>query len=944
VPTRAIFSLASLLTLVLIACSAPAAYEQTADGIVVTPQGGSAKKVRLQVVSDRVIRVTAFATEALTEPTNLIAVKSDGGANFTVEQKDDSVVLTTGAIAAAVSLKSGRVEFRDKDGKVILAELENGRGFDATKIEGKSFYAIRQQFESPTDEAFYGLGQHQEGEMNFKGKDVELAQHNMDVGIPFVLSTRNYGVLWDNNSITRFGDPRPWQPLSKTLKLYDADGKEGSLTGKYYVNGALKLTRAEKDLDYQYIKSLAANFPPEFKGVKVKVVFEGKVEALTPGKHKFTLYASNYHKLFVDDANLIDAWRQNWNPWYRDFTLDLTPGKPRAIRIEWEGADGYLTLQHRDPLPGNEQNNLSLYSELAQAIDYYFVTGANADEVIAGYRRVTGKATLVPRWVYGFWQSRQRYETQEQTLGVVDEYRKRGIPIDNIVQDWFYWKEDSWGSHQFDPARFPDPKGMVDAIHKQNAHVMISVWPKFYPDTDNFKELDAKGHIYRRNLEQHAKDWVGPGYESSFYDPYSDEARAIYWRQIDERLNKFGFDAWWLDASEPDPHSNLDIEERKLRMGPTAMGPGAEFFNSYALMHARGVYEGDRAADPDQRTFILTRSAFAGLQRYAAATWSGDVAARWSDLGDQIAAGINFSLSGLPNWTTDIGGYAVEERYIKPNAQDLAEWRELNTRWFEFGAFMPLFRLHGEAVHREIYNLAPRGSETYETLVGFDKLRYRLMPYIYAVAQDTWHRDSTMMRGLIMDFAADPAVRNIRDQYLFGPAFLVSPVHEYKARSRQLYLPAGTRWYEFFTGEAQDGGQTITAAAPLNRLPLYVRAGAIVPVGPAIEYTGQKPEEPLTLFVYTGANGTFDLYEDDGLSYGYEKGEFSRIALRYDDAKGELEIGARTGSFSGMVSARQFRVRWMSAGTATASTLDAPADETVNYDGTAVSIKRRTQH
>ncbi|MGH8263927.1 MAG: TIM-barrel domain-containing protein, partial [Steroidobacteraceae bacterium] len=470
-----------------------------------------------------------------------------------------------------------------------------------------------------------------------------------------------------------------------------------------------------------------------------------------------------------------------------------------------------------------------------------------------------------------------------------------------------------------------------------------SVWPKFYPGTDNFKELDAKGHIYHRNLEQHAKDWVGPGYESSFYDPYSDEARAIYWRQINERLNKLGFDAWWLDASEPDPHSNLDIDELKLRIGPTALGPGAEFFNSYALMHARGVYEGARAADPDKRTFILTRSAFAGLQRYAAATWSGDVAARWSDLGDQIAAGINFSLSGLPNWTTDIGGYAVEERYLKPNAKDLEEWRELNLRWFEFGAFMPLFRLHGEAVHREIYNLAPRGSETYETLVNFDKLRYRLMPYIYAIAQDTWHRDSTMMRGLIMDFAADPAVRDVRDQYMFGPAFLVSPVHEYKARSRQLYLPAGTRWYEFFTGEAQEGGRTITAAASLDRLPLYVRAGAIVPVGPAIEYTGQKPDAPLTLFVYTGANGAFDLYEDDGTSYGYEKGEFSRIALRYDDAKGELEIGARTGSFPGMANARQFRIRWMTAGKATASSLDASPDATVNYDGTAVTVKRHTQ-
>jgi len=939
VRTRVFVCLAALLALA--ACGSPPAFEKTADGVVVTPTGGAARKVRLSVVSDKVIHVTAFPTDTVSEPASLMAVKTGGGTGFTVDEKDGLVVLRTSEIVAEVAVASGDVRFRDKDGNAVLSEVDDGRTFAPTQVDGKSFYAIRQRFESPADEAFYGLGQHQEGEMNFKGRDVELAQHNMDVGIPFVLSSRNYGVLWDNNSITRFGDPREWQPLSKTLKLYDADGKEGSLTGTYYVNGAVKLKRAEKDLDYQYIKSLEANFPPELKGVKTKIVFEGKIEALTPGTHKFTLYASNYQKLSVDGAPVIDAWRQNWNPWYRDFRLDMQPGKPRAIRIEWEGADGYLTLQHRDPLPVTEQNDLSFHSELAQSIDYYFVKGANADDVIAGYRAVTGKATLVPRWVYGFWQSRQRYETQQQTLGVVDEYRKRHIPLDNIVQDWFYWKEDSWGSHQFDPKRFPDPQAMVDEIHRKDAHVMISVWPKFYPATDNFKELDAKGHIYRRNLEQHAKDWVGPGYESSFYDPYADEARQIYWRQIDERLGKLGFDAWWLDASEPDPHSNLDIAERKLRMGPTAMGPGAEFFNSYALMHARGVYEGERAADPDKRAFILTRSAFAGLQRYAAATWSGDVASRWEDLGDQISAGINFSLSGLPNWTTDIGGYAVEERYLKPNAKDLEEWRELNVRWFEFGAFMPLFRLHGEAVYREIYNLAPQGSEAYATLVGFDRLRYRLMPYIYTIAADTYHRDSTMMRGLVMDFPADAAVREIRDQYLFGPAFLVSPVHEYKARARQLYLPAGTRWYDFFTGEIKEGGQSITAVAPLNRIPLYVRAGSIVPVGPAIEHTGEKADAPLTLFVYTGANGQFELYEDDGLSYGYEKGESARIPLHYDDAKGVLSIGARSGSFPGMVASRQLRLRWMTPGMASASTLDAPADATVDYSGAAVTVARR---
>jgi alpha-D-xyloside xylohydrolase len=372
------------------------------------------------------------------------------------------------------------------------------------------------------------------------------------------------------------------------------------------------------------------------------------------------------------------------------------------------------------------------------------------------------------------------------------------------------------------------------------------------------------------------------------------------------------------------------------------MGPGAEFFNSYSLMHTTGVFQGERAFDPDRRSFILTRSGFAGLQRNGAAVWSGDVVARWQDLRDQISAGVNFSMSGIPNWTTDIGGFSVEHRYERPDMApaDREEWRELNLRWFQFGAFSPLFRSHGEFPYREIYNLAPQGSEVYEALAWYDRLRYRLAPYVYTLAGDTYHRDGTIMRGLVMDFPADARVRNIDDEFLFGPAFLVAPVTEFRARTRKVYLPAGTRWYVFETGEAFDGGRKIDAAAPLSRMPLFVRAGSIVPTGPAIEWMGEKPQAPITIDVFTGADGSFSLYEDDGLTNDYAKGAFSRIPIRWDDKAGMLTIGDRSGSFKGMVAERTFRVRYISGAGAKPADFDAPPDQTVSYAGQAVVVRR----
>lgn len=946
--------LAAILFLAIAACAKqPDNFQQTADGVIVTPTAGPAKRVRLQVMSDRIVRVTAVPTESLQLPDSLAVTASPAaGAAFSVEATNGKLVLKTAAVTAQVSLDSGVVAFLGADGKPVLAERDRGT-FEPVKADDKTLYRVHQLFNPGTDEAFYGLGQHQNAQMNLNGEDVELAQHNMDIGVPFVLSSRNYGVLWDSNSITRFGDPQRYGLASRDLTLHDADGNKGGLTASYFIDGKLKVKRVEPDIDYQFIKDLAKR-PPEVLSDKVSqtsgfrtdlpgltAVWEGRMESAKTGTHKFQLFAGSYYKVFVDGKPVIDGWRQNWNGWYHNFDLPMTAGQPVALRVEWTPNDSYIALLHNDPLPDAERHSLSLTSDAATAIDYYYIAGGNLDEVMAGYRHLTGKAVLLPRWSYGFWQSRQRYNTQAEVLDIAKEYRKRNLPLDAIVQDWFYWPEDAWGSHDFDAKRFPDPKGLVDQLHAQNVHFMISLWPKFYPTTDNYKELDAKGYMYRRNVELGVKDWVGPGYLNAHYDPYSQEARDIFWRQAAEKLKTIGVDGWWLDNTEPDVHSNLDREELTARIGPTAIGPAAQYFNTYPLMQSRAVYEGERkSATPDKRVFILTRSGFAGLQRYGAVTWSGDIASRWRDLHNQISAGTSMSMSGLPNWSFDIGGFALEDRYQKPNAKDLAEWRELNLRWFQFGAFVPVFRSHGEFPYREIWNLSPPGTEVYDSLAAYSRLRYRLMPYIYTLAGDTYHRDGSIMRGLAMDFPGDARARDVNDAYLFGPAFLVNPVYEYQARTRKVYLPAGVRWYDFHSGAAHDGGTEIEAAAPLRQMPLFVKAGSIVPIGPAVQHTAEKLDAPITLYVYQGADGKFDLYEDDGLTFKYEQGAFARIPLSYDDAKGTLTIGERTGSFDGLVAKRTFNVRWIAPDEKEASNLDAPPDATLEYAGQPIVFQR----
>ena len=710
--------------------------------------------------------------------------------------------------------------------------------------------------------------------------------------------------------------------------------------------------RNESNLYFEHLDrdnglKTVVNLPQDFNFNGSKVTYEGELEASESGLYRFILYYAGYTKVFIDNELVVpERWRTAWNPNSYKFDVDITADRRVPIRIEWapDGSVSYCGLRVAKPIEAN--GAISWSSEVADAVDYYFVDGDSMDEVISGYRTLTGKSPIMPKWAMGYWQSREKYNTQDELISTLREFRDRQIPIDNIVQDWFYWPQDQWGSHEFDPMRFPNPKQMVDDVHKMGGHIMISVWPKFYANTEHFKEFDANGWMYKQAVKDSIRDWVGPGYVGSFYDAYSAPARKLFWNQMKDHLYPLGFDAWWMDASEPNIRDCTDMEYRKLLCGPTALGTSDEFFNAYALMNAEAIYDGQRSVDNDKRVFLLTRSGFAGLQRYSTATWSGDIATRWEDMKAQISAGLNFAASGIPYWTMDIGGFCVENRYVAAQQlfdrtgvenADLKEWRELNTRWYQFGAFCPLFRAHGQFPLREVWNIAPDSHPAYKSIVAYTQLRYRLMPYIYSLAGMTYFSDYTIMRPLAMDFTSDQKVYNIGDQYMFGPAFMAAPIYEYGARSKDVYFPAGNGWYDFHTGKYVQAGQKLTVEAPYERMPLYVKAGSIVPFGPSVQYAMEKQPDVITLYVYGGADADFTLYEDEGDNYGYEQGRYATIPMHYSEADGKLTIGERQGDFPGMLQQRVFKVVKVSKDHPVAFNEDVAA-KTVEYKGDTVEL------
>lgn len=914
------------IAFMLISCTS--AYRQTESGVIVKvqePTEDGPRLVRLEVLGDKLIHVSATPEKNFSDPQSLVIVPQSGTSEYTVTEDEGIVSVSTVAVVARVSLKTGEVWFTDLDGNLILAEQTGGgKSFEPIEVEGTNGYSFRQVFESPEDEAFYGLGQHQADEFNYKGKNEELFQYNTKVSVPFIVSNKGYGVLMDSYSMMRFGNPSDYKQLGEVFKLYDAHGEEGCLTGTYVPENGQTIVRAEPELYFEYLiepkMEKVINLPEDFVFFNSNVTYEGSIEAAQTGDYQFILYYAGYTAVKVGGETVVpERWRTAWNPNAYKFTVHLEAGVKTPIKVEWQpdGWVSYCGLRVYDVVDPVQQAKHQWWSEMTKQMDWYFIAGDNMDEIISGYRTLTGKAPIMPKWAMGYWQSRERYKTSTEMIEALKGFRKRNIPIDNIVMDWSHWREDDWGGHEFDLSRFPDPKAMVDSIHDLNGRMMISVWPKFYVETEHYKEFDEKGWMYTKAYEDGVRDWIGTGYLYGFYDAYDPDARELFWKQMYEHYYPLGIDAWWMDASEPNVRDCTNMEYRKALCGPTALGSSTEFFNAYALVNADAIYNGQRGTDPDKRVFLLTRSGFAGLQRYSTATWSGDIATRWEDMKAQISAGLNFAVSGIPYWTMDIGGFSVENRYVaaqhvwdstgKENS-DYKEWRELNTRWFQFGAFCPLYRAHGQFPFREPWEIAPEGHPAYESIVYYSKLRYRMMPYIYSLAGMTYFKDYTIMRPLVMDFMSDANVLNVSDTYMFGPAFLVAPVYEYGARTRDIYFPECEGWYDFYTAMYLEGGGHKTVDAPYDRMPLYVRAGSIVPFGPDIQWSDEKPADEIDLYIYQGADGTFTLYEDENVNYNYEKGAYAMIDFSYDDSMRLLSIGAYEGDFPGRLEDRVFNV------------------------------------
>ncbi len=741
--------------------------------------------MNIKVCRDDIIEVKYTILNSFQNKPSLVVNNKWKTSVFQLIENKTQLIITTSKLKVLVNKATNAITYTDLKGKEITSEdKDNNKTITPAIIAGINTYNVSTRFNSPANEALYGLGCHPTDSLsiNYKGRNQDMAIKYMTGAIPVLLSTKGYGLLWDNYS------------------------------------------------------------------------------------------ASNFY--------------------------------------------------------GAEANNTKFkyVSESGKQVDYYFFYGPGFDQIINLYRIATGKAPMYAKWAFGLFQSQDRYMTQDEVFSVKDNYRKNHIPVDVIVQDWYYWDPFPIGVHVMNPARYPDPKKMVDELHKANIHGMISIWPVFGKGTKNFDALKKIGgltSITWDNVVTHTFD--------TYYDAHNPKARELYWDQArDSLIKRFGWDAWWVDQCEPDNGTLLD-ERRKADF---SVGKGIDYFNTYSLEHSKGIYQGWRRDIPGKRAFFLIRQSFAGEQRNAATLWSSDIFCSFGALKSQVPQGINACASGIPYWTSDIGGY---QYYWKAPDWSKPEFRELFTRWFQFGAFCPVFRIHGKgerALFSNNWDVATKA-----TLLKYDKLRYRLLPYIYSLAGKTTQENYTMMRSLAFDFGDDANIYNIPDQYMFGPAFLVNPVTGQGKTSRKVYLPKSANWYDFWTGQQIKGGQTIDATAPISTMPLYIRAGSIIPMGPDIEYATQKTNKIIELRIYPGANGQFKFYEDENDNYNYEKGQYTTFTLTWNDKQHILTVSDTKGHFPGMLKQRTFNVIIVNGSHGSSGDIVNKADKTFNYTGKTLSVK-----
>jgi alpha-D-xyloside xylohydrolase len=828
--------------------------EKTPDGVTLRSSSGA---LHVAVCSDRIVHVVASPTNEIPDAIVPAVLRKCGG-QFSIASTKHGISLRTAALRIDIAADTGAVHFFTRSGDSILAsQPSDGRSLTPDNIDGVRTYDVRQDFLLAPGESLYGLGQHQEGFFDIRDIPIRLLQANTNIAIPFLISTKGYGLIWNDPALTDFNPPtRPIQ-LDENGDAEFTSGPEG---------------------EYGFL--LSGNFRSKLQ-------------------------------LAVGDQKVIDL-RNMWLPGSAGGKIHLAANTTYKIKAE-TGGDTALAVRF-------PSDTMSFRSNASRAVDYYFIYGPEPTSIVSQYREITGEAPLLPRWAYGFWQCRERYSSQQQILDTAAEFRTRKIPVDAFVQDWQYWGKYGWNAMRFDETAYPDPAAMMSALHKEDLHLVISVWAKFGAETAVDRQMVAAHLVLTR-----AASTGEPGEakeQENWADLFDPKAQKLYWSDIDSHLFRDGLDGWWLDASEP--------EGDPLKDDTTFLGPGKTVRNAFPLYETSAVYNGQRATTEAKRVVILSRSAWLGQQRNSSISWSGDITANWETFRRQIPAGLSFSMSGIPYWTTDIGGF-----FRPPDQYTSDSYHELLARWFEFGAFCPIFRIHGFHSETEMWKYGP---EVERILRQYDDLRYRLLPYIYSDAWDVTSRGDTMMQALPFVYPNDKNLRSVGDEFLFGKSLLVSPVTEKGATARNVILPEGDNWVDFWTGDSYKGGQSVSTPAALDRLPIMVKAGSIVPLGPVVQ-SAADPEDPLEIRVYPGKDADGQIYQDSGDGYAYENGSRAVIPMHWDDHHQQLVIGPTEGSFAGMERRIELRVVKVRRGVGVGDAPEQHCDRIVKYDGHRVTVK-----
>ena len=867
-------TLLQVLILGLACCRATAEHfkvTKTAEDAQVQMDGGV---LSIRPIIDGAIRIRFSRSQSKPEP-SVILIGTFPPPRFKVEENSRSITVSTSTLRVILDRSSLALTFSDGSGKILLQEKTGGRSLKQAPPEGSGNMMAEQTFVSPSDEYLFGTGQFQDGYLNVKGLPRRLTQVNTQISIPFLLSSRGYGLLWHNYGLTELNPADNEIALSQTAEGIDTVLDEAVADGKTLENR--KTTTIEGEFTVA-------------QGGKYGLMLD---EGQSMGRH---------YRVKIDGKTRAEA-DNYWLPPTASWLMSLEPGKHK-VQVMTAQVDAAVK-NHPSLFIRKPDDSTTLRSPNAKSIDYVVFAGPSGDDVISRYREVSGAAPLMPVWAYGFIDCQERFHSQKELLDTAEEYRDRKLPMDLMVQDYMYWGRYGFNAMRFDEQNYPDAAAMVEKLHQMHAHLMVSVWSKFDDTTDIGKEFLEKSYTIP------GTPWV------DFFNP---AAASLFWQDIHTRMLPLDIDAWWLDATEP---------ENDALHGRTVDGVnGDDVRLLYSLFVNKTVYEGQRKDAPDKRVFILTRNAFSGQQRYASATWSGDVGSSWDSLKRQITSGLDFSASGMPYWTTDTGGF------FRPGPVQFTDeaYHELLLRWLEFSTFSPLMRVHGW--HTET-GLWLYGQQVEDVSRKYLDLRHRLLPYIYSGAADVTLHGSTLMRPLVMDFAQDEKALEQKYEFMFGKELLVAPVLSPGARDWDVYLPEDrTGWVNFWTGQTFQGGQTVRTSAKLNEMPLFVRAGSIIPIGPTELWANEKPDAPIEIRVFPGADATFSLYDDEGTNYNYEKGAYSIIPMNWNDRSHELTFGKREGSYPGMPNQRLFSVLVVKP----ADSREMGTPVPVAYDGVAVTV------